>query len=256
MDKTVELGRIKIIEFIRMNLGLFRWSLFRHKYLFLSFTIIQVVFVLAVLFGFSLLIGVLDEREQERMTIGALQLAATAVGCTICGQLVSQSIDEGVLEYQKNLPVPRPSILLNDFLVWTLVSIPGIIAGCIVGVCSFDLEIQISFYTILLFLLCCLSAISIGFFIALCLPSGGVTVVGQLIMFIVMLFTPILYPRERLPSFLVQIQEFLPFLPLNDLLQTYVFGIDNANVVQDVLIVLYWLLICCIGSIWALSKRR
>lgn len=246
----------QLIRVARMLSSLLKWSFVRHRYLFVAFTMVQTVFSLAIVYGLTLMMGELTASQAEQLSAGVWQLGLVAVGCTIAPQLLSESISEGLLEYQRDLPVPRICLLMADFIIWIAVSIPGVIAGFVASIVRFGLIHTVTPALVMMLLLCALGNLSLGYMLAIWLPSGGVTVVGQLIMLTTMLFAPILYPADKLPSIILSIHDWMPFVPIHRLLTDIAFPGSSISHPTDLFVVLAWCLLCVIGCLAGLSKRR
>lgn len=125
--------------------GLIRWSLIRHKYLLPTFSLVQVAFAFAIVYGLVFLIPDIDNVTTIYLSSGAITLGIIAVGCVLAPQIISNSKQNGILQYQRTLPVPRSHILLADIIIWSIASLPGIIMGCMASIFRFGIHIYISF---------------------------------------------------------------------------------------------------------------
>lgn len=244
-------------HWMRSNLSLLRWSFVRHRYLFAAFTIVQLVFSFAIIYGLTLLMGEVTEIGQERIIIAVAELGIIVIGCTISPQLLSQSIEEGLLEYQRTLPVPRASLLFSDFFIWILVTLPGILLAFLAGAAKFKLVPDLNILLIVAILVALICFLSWGYFMSLQLPGGAATVIGQIILFVGMLFTPIMYSSDKLPSLVVTIHEYLPILPTHNILTGLAFPEIASGVdVRDYIVVIVWTLLGLGGSTFSLLKRK
>ena len=250
------LNKSRLICGARMLTSLLKWSFVRHRYLFIAFTMVQTVFALAIVYGLTLMMGSLTTSQAEQLSAGVWQLGLVAVGCTIAPQLLSESISEGLLEYQRNLPVPRICLLIADFIIWIAVSIPGVVAGFVASTMKFGLIQMATSNLVMMLLLCALGNLSLGYMLAIWLPCGGVTVVGQLIMLATMLFAPIPYPSDKLPSIILTIHDWMPFVPMHRMLTDAAFPGSNISHSIDLFVVFAWCLTGVAGCLAGLSKRR
>jgi len=235
-------------------LGVVHWSLIRHKYILPTFTIIQIVLAIAMMFGLALLMDNVDETASIYLATGTIAVGIIAVGSSLCAQVVSESKHNGIFNYQRSLPIPRSYILIADTLIWGLAALPGIVVSFIVAVLRFDLSINITFgnmFTILLFLF---ATISVGFVIAYFLQPSAVSIVAQLVLITNLLFSPITFPASRLPEWIVSIYNVLPFVPGTNVIRALLFNVGNFYV-RDLLTVAIWCVICLSLSLFALSRR-
>lgn len=235
--------------------GLICWSVIRHKYLLPAFTAVQALFAVAIVYGLALLIPDADEESARYLSSGAWTLGIIAVGCVLAPQIMSTSKQEGLLDYQRTLPVPRSAILLADAVVWSLAALPGIAVGMLAAALRFGLEIHIDLLTIAAILGAQFTAVSIGYAIAFWLPINATALATQLIMIGGLLFSPITFPAERLPDWAVTLHQFLPFAPLGDLIREATFHTGHDQLL-NVIVVAVWALIAYVAAYLALRRRN
>lgn len=236
-------------------LGLVRWSLIRHKYLLPVFTLVQALFAVAIVYGLALLIPAIDIETARYLSAGAWTLGIIAVGCVLAPQIASTSRQEGVLDYQKTLPVPRSAILLADAVVWSVAALPGIAIGMLAAALRFGLHIHTDIATVAAILGAQFTAVSIGYAIAFWLPLNATALATQVIMIGGLLFSPITFPAERLPEWAINLHQFLPFAPLGDIIRETAFR-TGTNQTLNVVVVTIWALGAYTIAYIALRKRN
>lgn len=236
-------------------LGLIRWSLLRHKYLLPAFIAIQVIVALAIVYGFALMVPNIDDELSLYMSSGALTLGIIAVGCVLAPQIISESKQNGIFSYQRTLPVSRNAILIADVIIWGIAGIPGIIMSCFAGILRFDININITVLGVCVVIFALISMILIGFSLAYMLTPSAMTLCTQIIMIVGLLFSPITYPAERLPEWALTIHEFLPFVPVSNLIRSTLFNLEEFRI-WDIIVVLIWGIIAYIISLKKLSQKE
>ncbi len=235
--------------------GVMRWSLLRHKYLIPAFSAVQAALAVAIIYGMALLIPEVDNVSMVYLSSGALTLDIIAVGCVLAPQIVSESKQNGVLKYQKTLPVSRGVILLADIIIWNIAALPGMVMGCAAAMLRFGIELNINLISCFVVLLSQFTMICIGFSIAYWLPPNGMALATQLIMIGALLFSPITYPAERLPEWTAYIYQALPFVPASNLIRATLFSAEIFSWI-NFFVILLWAVIAFTLSLCALSKRE
>lgn len=235
--------------------GLVRWSLTRHKYLLPAFTVVQALFAIAIVYGLALMIPNIGAEAARYLSSGAWTLGIIAVGCVLAPQIMSTSKQEGLLDYQRTLPVPRSAILLADAVVWSFAALPGIAVGMLAAFLRFGLDIHIDLLAVAAILSAQFTAVSIGYAIALWLPLGATSLVTQVIMIGGLLFSPITYPAERLPEWAVTLHQFLPFAPMADIIREATFWTGESHVV-NIIVVAAWATAAYSAAYLALRRRK
>lgn len=235
-------------------LSLIKWSLLRHKSLLPVFTLTQVFLSIAIVYGLALLIPDVDKQTAVYLSSGATTLGIIAVGCVLAAQIVSTAKQDGIVSYQRTLPVLRVNILVADFIIWGIASLPGVFMSFLAAYFRFGVDISFSIKAIIILILIQLCMISIGFALAYWLSPNMVGVATQIIMIGGLLFSPITYPTARLPSTLVRFFEFMPFVPSSNLIRSlfYKQGIVNP---LNLLVVSFWLILTTSLSLISLSRR-
>lgn len=228
--QTVRLPRK--LGWFRSWAGLVRWSLLRHKYLLPVFTAVQALFAVAIVYGLALLIPNINSEAARYLSSGAWTLGIIAVGCVLAPQITGTSKQEGLLDYQRTLPVPRSAILLADATVWSLAALPGIAVGMLAAAFRFGLGIQVDPLTVAAVLGAQFTMVSIGYAIAFWLPLNATSLVTQTIMIGSLLFSPITFPAERLPKWAITLHQFLPFAPTGSLIREATFRAGNPQLLN------------------------
>ncbi len=235
--------------------GLIRWSLLRHKHLLVVFSFTQIVLSLAIVYGLALMLPNLDGESTIYLSSGSITLGIIAVGCVLSGQIVNTAKLEGIIYYQKTLPVYRLNIILADIIIWGFASIPGIFMSSIAAIFRFRLNIDVSIQSLLVIVLVQISMICIGFAIAYWFSANTVALVTQIIMIGGLLFSPILYPTDRLPNWTKIIYENLPFVPASKLIRSTLFNNGSVSI-REVIVVSIWGIVTLLLSLIALSRRE
>lgn len=203
--------------------GLVWWSLVRHKVLLPTFSVTQAVLALAIVYGLALLLPNMTHQDSLYLSSGAITIGIIAVGCVLAAQIIGTAKQDGIVAYQKTLPVDRTSIILADVIIWSLASLPGVIMSCLAAVIRFKIHLYISPLSIVIILLAQITMILIGFTLAYWLSANVMALATQVIMIGGLLFSPITYPASRIPDWLASVYNWLPFVPTSDLIRATLF---------------------------------
>lgn len=240
---------------LKQTLLLSRWQ-FRRGSAYLPLTVVVQVFLsVTTVIGYGLLIGEPEPAAALILATGAPTVNLIMVGLILAPQVLAQSRTEGSLDWMRTLPVPRMSFLFSDLLVYTIIALPGMILGVIVGAVRFDITLSLSWLLIPSALLVALTAAAIGYAIAMLLPPAIAQLTTQALLFIVLLFSPVSYTADRLPGWLQGVHEWLPIEPMAQVIR--------AGLVSDVftvparswVVLLTWCIVCVAGAAAALRKR-
>ncbi|AOQ20029.1 ABC transporter permease [Streptococcus agalactiae] len=235
--------------------GLVKWSLLRHKFYIPVFVVVQIILSFAVIYGFLFITNATNQAEKFYLSTGAMAINVIAVTCVLAPQIISEAKQNGIYDYQKTLPVSRIEILMSDLLIWGLLCLPGILSSILISKFGFGLEVSIGLNSTLSVLLIIFSLLSVGFAIAYILPPNLVSLVTQLIMIGGLLFSPILYAADRLPSWMITLYDYLPFVPSSQIIRSSIFQLENVSI-QNFIVLITWSCLGFILSLTILSRRK
>ena len=233
--------------------GLIMWSYTRNKSLIILCSIVQFFMAVALVYGYSLIIPDYSTEVKYYLASGAITIGIITIGCTISAQTISSDKQNGIINYLKTLPVKRQFILFSDLFIWMISSLLGIFISFIIVFLKFRLVPIISLANFSVILLILITMLSLGFAIAYCSSPNLMTLSTQLILMIGLLFSPILFPAERIPTIILNLYRFLPFVPSGDLIRNSIFYGQDISV-TNVIILAAWLSICFFISLKCLSK--
>jgi ABC-2 type transport system permease protein len=188
-----------------------QWQGLRFK-LVLPFVVIGQFFTgIGTVIGLGYLMPEIDPGSAMFLVTGAPTLTLITLGLVLVPQIVAQAKSEGTFDYMWSLPVPRMAYLAADLTLWLLATVPGMVLSLIVGSLRYGFDLQISPLVVPAFMLVVLAATTVGYAIAHLSPKPElVSVLTNLIIFCLFLFSPINFPVERLPSWLAALHRFLP----------------------------------------------
>ncbi len=237
------------------TIGLLRWSLIRHKFYIPVFVIVQIILSVGVIYGFSFVTNANTTLLKSYLCTGAITINIIAVTCVLAPQIVSEAKQNGVFNYQKTLPISRFELLFSDLVIWSIISFPGILISMFVGSISFDISVSINLIGILSLIFVIISLILLGFSIAYLLSPNIMTLITQVIMLGGLLFSPIIYPTDRLPLWTEHIYNSLPFVPASKIIRFSLFNLDNFDI-KGYIVVLIWGVISFITCMYIISRRK
>jgi ABC-2 type transport system permease protein len=198
---------------------LIRWQALRLKNMLPLAFVVQSLFAFGIVVGYPLLFPEIDQLTVLFLATGAPAVTLITMGVVVLPQVVAQAKLEGSLEFMRSLPVPRMAYLLADLTVWLAVVLPGVVFGVAVGAWAFDISLSISLAIAPAVLLTVTTAAAVGYALASLLPPMIAMLLSQVLVFAVLLFSPINYPAERLPEWLQSIHRILPVQAMGEVVR-------------------------------------
>jgi ABC-2 type transport system permease protein len=209
-----------VVVIMRSYLLMLRWQMLSRRTLLVLALIIQTLIAVGFIIGLGFLFPDIGAEQAAYLVTGVPVLSLLMVGLVVVPQMVAQAKMEGTFDYVWSLPVPRMVYQLADATVWVLLSLPGIAMALVLGSFYFDFTLHFSPWVIPVFILTPLSATFIGYTIAHVSPRPELTMLlGNMLAFVVLVFSPIYYPIDQLPDWLAALHRGLPMKYMADLVR-------------------------------------
>lgn len=188
-----------------------RWELLNQRLQLPLMALVQVMLGAGMALGFGLIIGDLSETQALFLATGATVIPMMSLGLVMLPQVVAQQKIDGTYEYVFGLPVPRMAMYFAGLTVWSLVALPSAVIALLVAAWRYDLDLSISPLAVVAAVLVVSVATAIGYAFSHALRQPRVThLITQLLIFVIVMFSPISFPAERLPGWLEAVHEWLP----------------------------------------------
>ncbi len=252
---TSDLLRSRSIGPLRATLLLAQWQLRRQAEVMPLMVVVQVFMAVTTVLGYGLLVGDPDPYTALFLATGAPTITLITVGLVMTPQLVAQARTEGSLDWLRTLPVPRWSFLAADLTVWTLIALPGMVLGVVTGVLRFDVQLSPAPWLVPGALAVSLTAAAVGYAMATLLRPQVAQLMTQALVFIVLLFSPVSYPPERMPSWLQHAHDWLPIEPMAQLIRSGLAHDTFTMPGRSVLVLAVWGVASVAAASAALRKR-
>lgn len=179
---------------------------------------VQIMMTVGFVFGISFLFPDITPVIARHLITGTPTMILLMMGLVVVPQIVASGRLEGTYDFMLSLPVPRMALLASDATIYFLLTLPGIILALVIGSIYHDFTLQVSWLIIPTFILISLTGTFIGYAIALGVPRPQMAnVISQILVFIIMFFSPIIYPAEQLPDWMAAVHKVLPIQYMADL---------------------------------------
>lgn len=210
---------------------------------------------MALMYGFFY--PTIDETTALLITTGVPTLALIPMGFVLVPNSVVTQRMAGTFDFLWSLPVPRSAQVSASFAVNALLALPGTALALLVGVWRYGADLRLSPILVPAVLLSAFMCVAVGYGMALIVTNPlVVNLISNTLVFLVILFTPIVYPASNLPTVMMRIHEVLPFYPMAQLIRA---GLTEG-VVTDVggpfLVVGLWALLGTALTAWAVGRQH
>ena len=127
-------------------------------------------------------------------------------------QILATYREKGILRRMATTPVRPTVVLVAQLLMCLALSVVAVVLVLAVGRIAFDVPLprQAGGY-VLAYVLCVVTALTIGLLVAALAPSGkGAGSIGTILFFPMLFFAGLWFPRESMPEALRRISDFTP----------------------------------------------
>ncbi len=182
--------------------------------------VVQAMLAVGLIVGFGFLIPGIDRETATFLSTGAPTSLLVIIGLVMVPQAVATARNNGSWNYLRSLPVPRPLLLFSDLTVWLAVALPGLAMALLTAWLRFDVPFSFNWPVLVsAAFLTVLMATSVGYAIAVSLPPMLAQLASQVLVFFVLLFSPLTFPAEQLPEWFQRVHSVLPIQRAGDALR-------------------------------------
>lgn len=237
--------------------SLMRWQLSGIGTALPLIVVIQAMLAAGIVVGFGFIIPNITEATALFLSTGAPAMLLLTIGLVVVPQAVSRMRTDGTFEFMRSLPVPRPLMLLVDLTVWTAIALPGLAIGVLVAQLRYDLDLSINWPLLIVSaLLVTVMATAVGYAIAVSIKPMIAQLLSQVLVFFVMLFSPITFPASQLPEWFQSVHQFLPVQAGADMLRAGLASDTYTATGRDALVLALWCAVAVVITLRALMRRK
>ncbi len=209
---------------------------------------------MAVLYGFYL--PAIPPRLAEFIVTGTPALALIPVGFVSVPQVIANQRIAGNYDFVRALPAPRSATIAATATIFTTVAIPGVIVALLLACWRYGVTLHPSPLIVPAILITSLMATSVGAAIGHGVSNPMITsLIGNLLIFVVLLFTPVVFPPEQYPQWLVHLHQALPFYNMAAVLRHALSTGLVTSVARSYAILAGWTAAGLALAGWVVSRR-
>jgi ABC-2 type transport system permease protein len=210
---------------------------------------------MALMYGFFY--PTIDTTTALLITTGVPTLALIPMGFVLVSNSVVSQRMAGTFDFIWSLPVPRSAQVSVSFVVNAALALPGTALALLVGMWRYGVDLHLSALLVPAVLLSTVMCVAVGYRMALLVTNPlVVNLITNALVFVVLLFTPIVYPASSLPAIMMRIHGVLPCYPMAQLIRA---GLTNGmmtDVGRPFLVVGVWALLGSGLTAWAVGRRH
>ncbi len=191
------------------------------------------------------------------ITTGTPTLALIPLGFVMVPNSVGGQKLEGTFDFIWSLPVPRSAEAAATFLLFTLLSLPGAVLTLVVASWRYGIRLSISPQIVPATLLCALMAVSVGFGVALAIRNPLlINVITNALIFVVLLFSPVVFPPSHFPAWLLTADRALPFYNMAEVIRAGLATGLVTDLTRCYLVLSGWTIAGWAMTAWVVGRRH
>lgn len=238
-------------------LAMLRFDVVRNRQMLVAFLASQLFMGVGLVIMYGLYLGEVDQLTALYLASGVPALSLIPIGFILVPIIVAQDRQAGTHEFTWSLPAPRSASAASTFTLFTLISLPVAVISTFLAGWRFDADLSFSMLVIPAGVLVALMGTSVGYGLAHAIPNPRVVnLIINVVVFVVMLFSPIVIPIDRFPDWLATIHRVLPFYHMANLLRWTVTDGLVGSAAASLRVVVGWTILGWAALAWVLGRRR
>jgi ABC-2 type transport system permease protein len=210
--------------------------------------------------GFVLGIGLFFQHIPQTAAVfvatGAVVVNLITAGLIFEPQVVANQRLRGSYDFLMSLPVPRAMMTAAWYTVTLVVSLPAAVIALLVAVARYGIAFDVTPAIAPAVVLISLTGVLLGYAIAHALTAPMTARLVSVSMIFVMIgFSPVVFPASQLPGWLQAVNDWLPFESMGTITRAALVG-GEASVTRAYLVVAAWAAASALVVAWALGRRR
>ncbi len=241
---------------VQSYLMMTRWELNSLRLLLPLIVALQIVIGGGFALGIGLFFDEMPARNALFLATGVGVVTLITVGLVLGPQLVGNHKVAGTYDFLWSLPVPRTTQAAAWLTVNSIIALPGMVAALVIADWRYDLTFEVSWAIVPAVLLTITTATLVGYAFAHAIPKPMITqMITQLLIFMILGFSPINFPPENLPDWLVSVNEWLPFQHMAAVIRGALTDGLVDNVGTSYLILAVYMLASAMVAAWVIGRR-
>jgi ABC-2 type transport system permease protein len=225
--------------------------------LFLLVTLIIQTLVgagMGIMYGFFL--GDLSSASRTFLVSGIPALALFPLGFVLIPSVIADHRFADTYDYIWSLPVPRSASAAATFTVFAFLSLPGVVVAVGLSCWVYGVTLTPGLMMVPAAVLSTAMATSVGYAMGHAVRNPRmINPLTNLLVFLVLMFSPIVVPIEQFPAGLAAIHHVLPFWHMANVLRDGLTSGLVDHVARSYAVLAAWLIAAWSVTAWVISRR-
>jgi len=235
-----------------------RWHLASMRMWLMLLALVQVLLGVGYVLGVALFFDEVPPIMAAYVSTGAPVFNLVLLGLLLGPQLVADMKTSGGYDYLQSLPVPTTAAAAAWYVVTLVGGVPPMLVTLLAARLRYpDLELAISPAVVPAVLLVVFAGTMLGYALAYAITDPRVIqLVTQVLAFGLVGFSPVVFPAQQMPAWLVSVNEWLPLTHMATIVRDALTdGLVTADVGRAYLVVSVWALAAGAAAVRELRRR-
>jgi ABC-2 type transport system permease protein len=220
--------------------------------------LIQLLMSTGMVFMYGFYFGDMPSEVQTFLVTGIPALALVPIGFVLVPGMIMQRKIRDTYDFISSLPVPRMVSAAATFTIASAIGIPGTALALWIANLRYEVAVSLSAAAVVAVLLVSLMATSVGFAFGHAIPDPRVAnLLTNLIVFLVLLFSPIVVPIDLFPDWWAAVHRVLPFWHMAVVVRAGLTeGLVSTSVSASYLVLGAWTVGSWLLAAWVVGRRK
>jgi ABC-2 type transport system permease protein len=196
-------------------------------------------------------------RTAQFIVTGVPTLALIPIGFVLLPSIIGQHKTAGTYDFILSLPVPRSASVASTLTVFSLTAVPGAAAAIILAAWHYHVHLSPTPALLGAIILDTVMASSVGYAMVHAITKPVITnVITNTLLLVALLFSPIVFPPDHYPTWLVRIHEFLPIYPMAVVVRAALIPGLVTHLASAYAVVGAWTALGWASAAWIIGRRH
>jgi ABC-2 type transport system permease protein len=211
--------------------------------------------------GMGIIYGIylpqVSPRTAQFIVTGVPTLALIPIGFVLLPSIIGQQKTAGVYDFILSLPVPRSASVASTLTVFSLAAVPAAAVAVILAAWHYHVHLSPSPALFGAIVLVTVMASSVGYAVVHAIANPVITnVITNTLLLVALLFSPIVFPPDHYPAWLVRIHEFLPIYPMAVVVRAALLPGLVVHLAFAYAVVGAWTVLGWASAAWIIGRRH
>jgi ABC-2 type transport system permease protein len=211
---------------------------------------------MALMYGFYF--GDVDSVQRTFLVTGIPTLALVPIGFVMVPNAIMEHKLRDTYDYVWSLPVPRSGSAMASATIFTCLALPGAAVALLIASLSYDVDLKVSWAAVPAVLFTSAIATSVGYAVGHAVPEPRViSLITNVVMFLVLLFSPIVVAIDQFPDWWAVVHRVLPFWHMSVVIRAGLTeGMVSSSVTASYGALMAWGVAAWLVAAWVVGRRR